>query len=160
MKIIQQSDVERFWKWVEVRGSGECWEWKGGHTGDAKYGWYSTATLRILAHRLSWIINKGTDPGFLFVCHTCDNPPCVNPSHLFLGTNYDNVQDMCRKGRHSFGLQKGEEISTHKLTENEVLEIRAKYIPHEYSTRKLAKEYNVSQTQIRNVLSRFSWAHL
>jgi hypothetical protein len=155
---LSQEDIEAFWKQVSIQGVNECWIWRGGHSG--KYGWFCNKGKRILAHRASWIISNGSDPGELFVCHTCDNPECVNPSHLFLGTNYDNVQDMCRKGRHGFRVQKGEDCVTHKLTEKDVLEIREKYSPRKYSTRALAKEYRVSQTQIRNVLDKTSWRHL
>lgn len=75
-----------------------CWLWNAAcrTTG---YGVFSYNGKPVTASRVSYILYKGTDPGDLFVCHTCDNPKCVNPDHLFLGTNQDNVEDRKRKGR-------------------------------------------------------------
>jgi hypothetical protein len=93
------SDVEaRFWSKV-AKGEG-CWEWKPrpGHPG---YGQFSiTGRNRIYAHRYVWQSLRGAIPEKMMVCHTCDNPRCVNPDHLFLGTNSDNQRDSSAKGRH------------------------------------------------------------
>lgn len=95
-----QDFAGRFWPKVDVRGPDECWPWtasrnihnygrlgRGGGGGE------------IGAHRASWMINRGEIPAGLFVCHRCDNPPCCNPAHLFLGTSRDNTRDMVSKGR-------------------------------------------------------------
>lgn len=75
------------------KGDG-CWEWKGAKT-KAGYGWFSAK----IASRISWEIYRGKIPKDMLVCHKCDNPPCVNPDHLFLGTHKDNTLDMIKKGR-------------------------------------------------------------
>jgi hypothetical protein len=85
---------ERFWVKVDKRGPDECWQWIGIRNEDG----YGRPYLR--AHRVSWQIANGRDPGSLFVCHSCDNPSCVNPNHLWLGTNTVNLRDMVAKGRH------------------------------------------------------------
>jgi hypothetical protein len=87
----------RFWRYVS-KGR-KCWTWIGVLNENC----YGRITVRhgstILAHRLSWIIHHGPIPHGMWVCHTCDNPPCVNPAHLFLGDARSNHDDMVRKGR-------------------------------------------------------------
>jgi hypothetical protein len=89
----QHTLITRFWDNVNVGSDDECWEWQGSRT-EAGYGlmWYD-GKLRY-AHRIAIDLE-----GDLFACHKCDNPPCVNPNHLFVGTQKDNVQDMLSKGR-------------------------------------------------------------
>lgn len=75
-----------------------CWEWFGGASADG-YGRFTHKGRKLLAHRVSWEVHSGSIPRGMLVLHRCDNPPCVNPSHLFLGTHKDNAQDRERKGR-------------------------------------------------------------
>lgn len=89
-------DVLDFWKHVK-KGPG-CWEWQG--TRDrAGYGQAKAGRKTVRAHRLSWRIHRGVIPDGFIICHKCDNPPCVRPDHLFVGTHQDNSQDMMNKGR-------------------------------------------------------------
>lgn len=92
-----QSTTEKFWKHI-VKGK-HCWSWSGRVSGPGYGVVHITGTKRIGAHRLSWQIHRGEIPPGMFVCHRCDNPPCCNPDHLFLGTQTDNMRDASSKGR-------------------------------------------------------------
>lgn len=85
-------------QYIEDKKTG-CWLWTGSIT-TCGYGQINIKYKRYLAHRLSWNVHNGAIPKGFFVCHKCDNPPCVNPDHLFIGTHRDNMQDMLKKGRH------------------------------------------------------------
>lgn len=129
----------RFWK--KVKKTKTCWLWTG-YKHSMGYGQFRLNNKNISAHRLSWILNRGPIPKGMYVCHTCDNPSCIRPLHLFLGTPLDNKTDSVKKNRHyKLGRPK-------ILTNNQIKEIRQKYIPYKYSTHRLAKEYKVTAMTI------------
>lgn len=141
---------DRFWKKVEVKSVRECWLWTANTNG--KYGILKAGTGRAntYAHRLSWELKNGKIPRGMLICHHCDNPICVNPDHLFLGTAKDNVQDMIRKGR---GGTIGIKHPLRKLNVSDVVAIRSS----KDSIRKLAERYMVHHEQIRRVKKHMSW---
>lgn len=154
---LSEKDIERFWKHVDKKSKDECWEWNASVSNDG-YGNIRINNKLYLPHRISWVIHNNVIPDGLLVCHTCDNRSCVNPSHLFLGTQKENMQDRDKKCRRIALV--GEKNGKHRLTEKEVIEIRAKYIPYKYSTYKLAKEYGVSTTAVQCIITYKTWKHV
>ena len=152
---IRGNIMDRFWSKVDK--TGDCWEWTGA-TVPFGYGMYKFKGKSCHAHRVSYELQYGEFDETLMVLHKCDNPPCVKPNHLFLGTQKDNMQDRDRKGRNN--QVKGELQPMSKLKEHEVLEIRRKYIPLKYGIRRLALEYRVSHSTISNIIKNKSWKHL
>lgn len=140
----------RFWSKVDKRGPADCWLWTGGQ---AKYGiiWVDGVTRYRGAHRISYQMANGDIPDGMLVCHKCDNPLCVNPEHLFLGTPGDNVRDMISKKRNV--TTPGEKNAMAKLNWSRVREIRAKGGNH----LALSKEYGVSRRTISDVLANRKW---
>lgn len=147
------TEVDRFWTKVDKRG--DCWEWRG-CVNNKGYGQFSTGDRAhrklILPHRYSYELSYGTIPPGLFVLHRCDNPRCVRPDHLFLGTNLDNMADMRRKGRSRFG----ERHPLAKLTMAQVALIRERHAAGETSAR-LAQAFQVTPSTINNIVVRRSW---
>lgn len=133
------------------KSSNGCIEWIAGKN-KKNYGKFSIGSRSITAHRVAYWIHHGIDPVGLHVCHTCDNPPCVNPEHLFIGTNTDNLNDRLVKNR----TARGERVGGVKLKPSNIISIRG-------DGRKLseiASDYNVTASTIRAVKTRRSWAHI
>lgn len=101
MEVIKTTILYRFISKYKIVENG-CWQWQAGLTKD-KYGAFKVNGATIGAHRLSYILYIGEIPDSMYICHKCDNPSCVNPFHLFLGTPNDNIQDMITKGRNYGG---------------------------------------------------------
>jgi hypothetical protein len=136
-----------------------CWNWIGYKIADG-YGRMELNGKLELVHRISYEVHIGLIPEDMLVCHSCDNPPCVNPDHLFLGTNQDNVDDCMRKGRHVTPF--GEEHVCSKFTSDEVIYIRSVYKPQDknFGMRALAKKFNVSNEAIQHIVYNHTWTHL
>ena len=150
---------ERFLNHVEKTEN--CWIWKGTRQNKGlRYGYFffNKENRYVLSHRASFLIFKGEIPLEKKVLHSCDNPICVNPDHLWIGTQKDNMQDCKKKGRGNHA--KGEKSYQSVLTENDVRDIRSKYKFKEYSSLKIAKEYGVNKTTILSVIHRKTWKHI
>ena len=141
---------------VRVKKLGPCWEWKGRRDRNG-YGLVSVGKQKIrFAHRTAFAVwvNGGTEPpSDRYVCHRCDNPSCLRPKHLFLGDQFANMGDAKSKRRNANGARQG----SAKLTDDQVIEIRAKYVPRKYTQYRLAGEYGVSQAQIGNIVRGRHW---
>lgn len=148
----RQPLVERFWE--KVNKTEGCWLWTAAKK-QKNYGMIGVLPSRNrLAHRVSWELHNGPIPQGMKVLHKCDNPPCVRPEHLFLGTHQDNMRDMVSKHR---GSTCGG--NRRKLSESQVQEIRKRRAAGEREI-DLAAAYNVKRWTIGNIISRRSWAKL
>jgi len=159
--------------------SGDCWEWTGFRK-NSGYGQCHIKRNTVLAHRAVWMIFNGTIPDNLLVCHTCDNPPCCNPKHLFLGTYLDNNRDRDSKGRNGLkGMKRnnwwmmgelshwhkhpkntqGENNGKHKLDSASIHVIRFR-INQGDRISDISAHYHVSDSCIQKIKERRTWAHI
>lgn len=155
--FVRDSPQERFFKNIsEKNHPNGCWIWDG-LVNDALYGRMIILKKEIGAHRYAWELYNGEIAAGLIVCHKCDNPSCVNPDHLFLGTHKDNTFDMIEKGRGpNF---KGEKHPGHKLNNKQVKEIKNKLLLGEKQA-DLAREYKISPMTISNIKLKKQWTHV
>lgn len=151
------SDADSILTMVVEAASG-CWEWAGRRS-DAGYGRLTFRGHEDYAHRVSYLVFRGEIPNGLLVCHECDNPPCANPKHLFLGTELDNSRDAQRKGRLASGFSRASRGESHgcaKLTWADVREMRR--LGAEGATNRVLREqFGVSKSQVARVLREESW---
>ena len=154
----RKSAEERFWEKVDKCETG-CWEWRG-YTNSEGYGVINKDGKKMLSHRVSYEIHHPLTQPIqdikMCVMHSCDNPKCVNPAHLSLGTHQDNMTDKVEKGRHPIG----EQIHQAKLTEQQVIEIRNRYTGKRGQHQQIATEYGLDRSTISKIITRKTWANL
>lgn len=150
---------KRFWSKINILNEDDCWEWKAG-TFNSGYGSFKYKNKSIVASRMVWFLMNGEFPDLL-VCHSCDNPLCCNPNHLFLGTELDNSRDMVSKGRSPIGIRhgtvthpesfpKGENHPQAKLSNKDIVAIRES----KDSGVLLSKRYKVTEAMISYIRNR------
>ena len=145
----------RFWSNVRRGSEEDCWPWIGRRITHG-YGVFDWGGKPCIASRMAFEFANNLSPGDLFVCHKCDNPPCCNPSHLFLGTQKDNMQDCARKGRTATPGFIGETHPSAKLTESDVIQIRTSIIRN----KELAILFGVTPEAISAIRRRKTWRHV
>lgn len=141
---------ERFMSFVDKKN--DCWVWTGAF-GFKHYGRFSYRGKNCYSHRVSYLIFKGDFPKEACVLHRCDNPPCVNPDHLFLGTRDNNAKDMVCKGRARNGSHtiNNEKHPMVKLTNRQIEQVRDQYkYRNQYE---LADKFNISQSYVSEIIS-------
>lgn len=132
-----------------------CWIWIASKKYDG-YGYFSINGKTHMAHRVAYKLFYGEIPNSLHVCHKCDNPSCVNPFHLFLGSHDTNMKDMTKKGRQI----KGERQHSAKLKTEEILEIRKLYSSQQMTQRQLANKFGVAQNIVSRIVNYLIWKHI
>jgi len=142
----------------------DCWEYQNAFDGGGKFHSYGRINIshygrkiRLRAHRVSYAFFNGTDPKEYFVCHKCDNPKCINPDHLFLGTMSDNMRDMVNKGRHA--SQSGERNHAAKLQENDIRKIIARIQAGE-TNKQIAAQLPVTHSLVSLIRRGKAWAQV
>jgi len=152
---VDEKTFQRFWTKVKKGEPDQCWEWQA-YCQKSGYGWFALNGSQELAHRLSYIQANGEIPEGMFVCHRCDNPKCVNPNHLFLGTPLENHLDMRSKNRNA----KGQQSPNSKLTEDDARTIVHLYISCQKNQYQLANDFGVHLITINDILKGRTWKHL
>jgi len=159
--MLDQKYIDRFWTYVKVAEPDDCWMWMGAKTKRPGHGYFNIKLngefKQIGAHKVSLMIQNITIPTGMVVMHKCDNPACVNPGHLQIGTYKDNSHDMWNKGRGN--PCKGEKHRLSSVTEEIAKKIKAEAImlsrpgKKSYKTNfnELAKKYNVPRDTINNI---------
>lgn len=145
--------IDRFNDKYTPEPNSGCWLWTGSLSNKG-YGLFYLNGKSCRAHRVSWEIFKTPIPAGMLVCHTCDNPPCVNPDHLYVGTPRDNTQDMLRRGR--MASTSGEQHGNSKLTELDVMAIRADPRTQE----EIAFDFGITDGHVSKIKLRAAWGHL
>lgn len=153
MTQVDDHTRERFWSKVDIRSADDCWEWTGFRTPRGYGRFYAGRGVKLQASRMSLAMVTPLAQGQV-ACHTCDNPPCVNPAHLFAGTQSDNGLDSVAKGRAR--RARGDQMASAKLTPAQVLAIRAE--PHYWGIYSdLARAYGVADNTIRSARLGTKW---
>ncbi len=159
MAPTRRPPSERFWDKVVRASDEECWPWTGFCEAQG-YGIIAIGrATRVKAHRVSWEIHFGEIPEGMCVCHHCDNPPCVNPAHLYVGTRADNNRDRGLRKRGKEHRQYGASNDNAKLTEDDVRAIIA-CLQTGKSQIAVAEMFGVSQPQISKIARGEAWSHL
>lgn len=153
-RIFDEKFRGRVWSKIDKRGIDECWPWTGATQFGYGYIWIVQQKIHAKAHRVVYAYTHGDFDSSLCVCHHCDNPPCCNPSHLFLGTRAENNRDRDNKGR--YPDRRGEKNGHTKLTRLQVDEIRH-LVSCGQTQLSVANQYGIKQPQVSRIVLRKLW---
>lgn len=161
MNSLTKSQIEKIKPRFEskFKKTNGCWIWKGSFSAKG-YGFFHIGPKQkrrnYHAHRISYLIYIGEIPTNFCIMHSCDNPPCVNPSHLKAGTFFENSNDMVSKNRHRYGSRH----KNSKITEKEVVLIRKDYTGKFGNIMYLSRKFGIDKAQIRRIIDKKSWKHI
>ena len=162
MKRMTRTLKQRFWEKVDKIEPDKCWNWKASRSGTgARYGQIKVNGKMCKSHRISYEMAYGSIPNGMYILHRCDNGLCVNPNHLFIGNQFDNMRDCISKGRGPD--MRGETNGNSKLLYNDVASIRSRYNTEtkKYGLiSKMAREYDLTPTAIWQVVHNLNWNHI
>lgn len=168
MQQLSITDIQRFEAGYEVGSSDQCWVWNAGRDANG-YGRTSASKKNLRAHRVAFFLFYGFIADYLCVCHRCDNPPCVNPGHLFLGTDLDNSKDRDRKGRQARGAKigeplrlttpRGEDRYGAKLRTEDVAQIKSLLQAGATNT-EISKQFGVTNVTVSLIKRGKLWTHV
>lgn len=182
--VVSAVDRERFWSKVEVRGPDECWPWRRGKFKEG-YGAFSLFRKLLKSHRVAYELTFGKMLNGTLGCHHCDNPPCCNPGHIFMGTHGDNIKDMMDKGRAKTGrahwtkthpefiirgdrhylrinpnkILRGSQIGTSKMTEIKAREVFRLRLENNMQFKDIAEIMEVNISTIERIVYGITWKH-
>lgn len=152
-----KADKIRFWGYVYNQEPDDCWVWLAGKCGSAGHGLFKHRSTTLYAHRISWFLARDSDPEEFLICHTCNNPPCCNPFHLYKGTSSDNSKDSFACGNSN---RRGSAHPGALLHEFNVLEIRRLCRETSLSYRQIGDKFGVSLHVVYRINRRLSWTHI
>lgn len=158
--LTHEEFVQRFWNRVDVRGPNECWVWLGSVCGSKSiYGNVAYHGRLQKSHRVAYELMHGLIPKGMCACHHCDNRLCCNPSHIFIGTQKDNVRDMMQKGRDGHGVLRGEESPVSKYTSRQAMQVKRLRLKG-VSQKQIAVRTGVSKTAVGAICQGRVWRHV
>lgn len=154
------SNARRFYEKVEFDTNGGCWLWAARCDDKMGYGQFRLYGRHWAAHRASWALHRGPIPEGGLVLHKCDVPSCVNPDHLFVGTQAENIADMIRKGRHARVGARGEQSGHARLNTEAVRAMRVAYMRRSKTKAEMARELGLGETTVRAAVNGTTWRHV
>jgi hypothetical protein len=152
---LTEDDISRFHELVQQRGDDDCWLWLGSIKNKG-YGQFWYSHKQRLSHKIAYILAKGPIPENLHILHSCDNPPCCNPNHLFVGTNLENVRQKQERNR----VIKGSAVAVSRITEDDALAIRIRYASGGVTQAELGREYGIDDSVVSDIVRGTAWAHI
>lgn len=155
--VYGESVVSRFWEKADRSSGDGCWPWVGARNPDG-YGSFGIGGRAVGAHRVAWEIENGRIPAGMHILHSCDNPQCVRPSHLSLGTHADNMADCKAKGRGRVPI--GENCVRAKLTADQVVEIYTRALSDGQTWEQIAAEFGVARSTVGAIARGANWRHV
>jgi len=172
LPTLSDADIARFWSKVDVREPDACWLWQASCFKEG-YGQFKVRGRNLKTNRIAYFLGTGCDLGESLALHTCDNPSCCNPAHVYGGTAKDNIADAINRGRFACGVgethgsrthpesrARGERASTAKLTADQVTEMRGLYATGEWTQQSLADRYGLQRRSVCDILRGKNWAHI